>query len=63
MKKRTFYTSIIILLVSGLYLVGFGMYGVSKLTYNKDMYVIILLGVLVFGFGVLSYFENRKRVF
>ncbi len=63
MKKRTFYTSIIILLVSGLYLVGFGMYGVSKLTYNKDMYVIILLGVLVFGFGVLSYFENRKRFF
>jgi hypothetical protein len=63
MKKKTFYTSILILLLSGLYLIGFGMYGVKTLTYNKDMYVIILLGVLVFGFGVLSYIENKNRVF
>jgi uncharacterized membrane protein HdeD (DUF308 family) len=63
MKKRTFYTSIITLLVSGLYLIGFGVYGVSKLTYNNDMYVIILLGVLVLVFGVVSYIENRRRVF
>jgi cytochrome c biogenesis protein CcdA len=63
MKKRTFYTSIITLLVSGLYLIGFGVYGVSKLTYNNDMYVIILLGVLVLVFGVVSYIENKRRVF
>lgn len=63
MKKRTFYTSIIILLLSGLYLIGFGYYGVTTLSYNKDMYVIILLGVLVFSFGVTSYYTNRNRVF
>jgi cytochrome c biogenesis protein CcdA len=63
MKKRTFYTSIITLLVSGLYLIGFGVYGLSKLNYNNDMYVIILLGMLVLVFGVVSYIENRRRVF
>lgn len=63
MKKRTFYTSIITLLVSGFYLIGFGVYGLSKLNYNNDMYVIILLGMLVLVFGVVSYIENRKRVF
>lgn len=63
MKKKTFYTSIIILLLGGLYLIGFGYYGVSTLSYNKDFYVIMLLGFLVFGFGVTSYFTNRGRVF
>lgn len=63
MKKRTFYTSIITLLVSGLYLIGFGVYGLSKLNYNNDMYVIILLGMLVLVFGFVSYIENRRRVF
>lgn len=63
MKKRTFYTSILILLLSGLYLIGFGYYGVTTLSYNKDMYVIILIGVLIFGFGVTSYYTNKNRVF